>query len=643
MERTRKAATLSRETILRFLEYTPPFSELDRDTLVELADTCRVEFYPARTLILERGKSQVDHLRLIYQGRVKLFLRDNEGELIFQDYRGEGEAIGALAIIRGSLSNLGVVTETDTICILISRQDFLEILQKNARFSQYYLKAITESYVSKALTQLERPRSRITTEGTLYMFHAQVGDVVRRRPVTIPAEENVQQAAILMNQRRVGALLVTGDDGEVLGIVTDRDLRTKVVARAQNYLMPVAEIMSSPVHTVPTHTLCFDALLEMMKRRVHHLGLEKNGKIVGVISGHDLMVLTGSSPLYLVREIVSAQRIEDLYDISLKSPRVVSSLIHEGVKANHITRLITLINDYILERILTLLQEELGPPPVPFCWLLMGSEGRKEQTFRTDQDNGLIYADPADQKQAEQCRNYFRYLGTMAIEHLVACGFPRCRGGIMASNPKWCQPYSTWQRYFDGWINTPQPQEVLNATIFFDFRPGYGELELGRRLRRHLMERLKRQDVFLRYLAKDCLSNQAPIGFFGGFVVETKGPHKNKLDLKHKGLVPFVDFARLKALQSGIPETNTLERFQLLGEGGHLSGDLTRKCIQAYEFQMQLRLEHQQRQHEEGLEPDNWIDPNDLSDLEKRTLKEAFAVIGEIKAHLRDAFRLDLG
>jgi CBS domain-containing protein len=382
-------------------------------------------------------------------------------------------------------------------------------------------------------------------------------------------------------------------------------------------------------------------MLEMMKRRVHHVALEKGGRIVGVFAAHDLMVVQGSSPLSLVREIVGQTKIEGLYELSLKSPRVVRALIYEGAKPGYVTRMITLINDYILDRMLTLLLEELGQPPLPFCWLLMGSEGRKEQTFRTDQDNGLIYQDPGSEAEAKAAREYFALLGSQAIEHLVRCGFPRCKGGIMASNPQWCQPLATWRHYFDRWITTPEPQDVLHATIFFDFRPGWGQMDLGSRLRDHLMRQVKGQEVFLRFLAKDTHAAQLPLtSIFRNFAVEREGPHKDKLDLKTKGLVPFVDFARLLSLRHGVRETNTLERFQMLVEGGNLSQDLHLKVSQAYEFQMQLRLVHQQVMHEEGLEPDNYINPQRLSELERRTLKEALAVISEIKSYLRETFRL---
>lgn len=631
---------LSRDVIRAFLERSPPFHELDPISLDGVVARCGVEQVRKGKTILQRGKTEVTHLRLLYQGRVRVFLKDEQGEVSFEDVRGPGEAIGHLGILRGSLANLNVSAIEDSLFITLDRDDFLRLVRANLSFSNHYLKVLSEGYVIKALQHIERPRSAAGGEGSLYLFSAQVGDIVRRRPVTIHGSETIQQAARLMSERRVGCLLVTDPSERIVGIITDRDLRTKVVAQGFDVTAPVDRIMASPVHSIPTHTVCFDALLEMMKLRVHHLGIEKRGEIVGVLSGHDLMVVQGSSPLFLVRKIQAQRNIEGLYDISLQSPRVVRSLIHEGAKASHVTRMITLINDYILDRLLTLLEETLGTPPVPFCWLLMGSEGRKEQTFRTDQDNGLIYRDPESEAERKAALEYFEVFANEAVTDLVASGFPRCKGGVMASNPKWRQPYSVWQRYFDQWIQTPKPRDVLHATIFFDFRPGYGDRSLGQRLREHLTAQVKGQEVFLRFLARDCLNTPPAISFFRQFNLEKSGPHKNKLDLKTKGITPFVDFARLMSLEAGIQETNTLERFQLLGESGRISEEFQVQASQAYEFQMNLRILHQQAMDEEALEPDNFIDPALLSELDRRTLKDSLTVINDIKALIKDVYRL---
>ena len=630
---------LGRDEILEFLISTPPFDELTYKECVKLSARAQQAYYPAGTTVLTRGKSEITHLALIHTGRVKLLISDEDGVETVFGHREKGQAIGALGILRDSLSNLDVAAVEDTLCLLIAREDFRALTQNYARFSQFYLKVLSESYVGAALTQLRRRRPATADHGSMFLFGAQVGDIVRRKPVVIPRKQSVKDAAEMMTGQRVGSLLVSDDSGEPVGIITDRDLR-KVLSAGLKPSTPVEDIMTAPLRTIPSHTVCFDALLEMMNRRVHHLVVEKNGRITGMLSGHDLMVLQGSSPLNLVREINMVSAMEDLYDLALKSPRVMHGLILEGARPGNITRLITLINDHILDRLLGFLEDEIGPPPVPYCWLLMGSEGRKEQTFKTDQDNGLIYADPAGKEEAAECERYFRALGNEATRHLVNCGFPRCKGDIMASNPKWCQPISVWKKYFDHWITTPEPKDVLHATIFFDFRPGYGQAELGLELRRHLMAHLSGQELFLRFLAKDCMTTPPALGLFKRFSLEKDGPFRNRLDLKTKGLVPFVDFARIMSLRYGVKETNTQERLQAVADGGFISRELYLKLTQAYEIQMVLRLLHQDRQWEDGVELDNYVDPSELSELERNNLKEALSVVGDIRSYLREEFQL---
>ena len=641
---TRKAPpTVPPHKILDFLQRTEPFDKLDPICQHGLAARAQIGFYPQGTKILRAGRSRITHLIVVFDGSIKVFLQAGDGVESFAENRRQGQSVGALGIFRDSLSNLEVEAVEDTVCLEIAREDFLELIRNNARFTQYFLKFISESYVGRALAELrgvmERPAH---SEGSLYLFNAQVGDVVRHRPVVVPEQTSVQRAAEAMTSQRLGYLLVGSGPDQVRGIVTDRDLR-KVVAQGLDLEGPVSTVMSAPVQTINAHTVCFDGLMEMLRRRVHHLALERNGEVVGVLSGHDLMVIQGTSPLQLFKDIENEDQFEELYDLSRRAPLVVRTLIYEGAKPNNITRLITLINDSILERILTLTLKEMGPPPVPFCWLLMGSEGRREQTFRTDQDNGLLYQDPAGEAEAEQCQQYFRALGLTAVEHLVACGFPRCLGGIMASNPDWCQPFSVWAKSFDKWVLTPNPKEVLLSTIFFDFRPGFGEMELGHRLRARLSRQLRGQDVFFRILARDALTTAPPLTMFRNFVLVKKGEHKNKIDLKTNGLVPIVDFARLMSLRHGIEETNTLERLELVADGGFISHELYTNIRQAYEFQMQLRLLHQQRLDEQGLEPHNFIDPDELTEFDQHTLKEAFAVSSEIKSYLKEAFTLNLG
>ncbi|MCW5201168.1 histidine kinase, partial [Desulfobulbus sp. F4] len=263
---------------------------------------------------------------------------------------------------------------------------------------------------------------------------------------------------------------------------------------------------------------------------------------------------------------------------------------------------------------------------------------RREQTFRTDQDNAIIYEDPADAAQAKDCEAYFSRFSRKAIDHLVQCGYPLCPGGIMAVTPKWCQPLSVWKEYFSRWTATPEPEEVLNATIFFDFRAGFGKAALADDLRQHLHLLTKKSELYLFHLARQCLSTKAPLSFFKNFIVEKDGEHKNKLDIKVQGITPFVNFARILALKNSIRETNTLARLHVLAQEKIISGELWNETVDAYEMQMQMRLVHQLNQIEAGAEPDNHIAPADLTDLDRRLLRDAFELIDRLHGVLKNFF-----
>ncbi|MFA7384315.1 MAG: putative nucleotidyltransferase substrate binding domain-containing protein [Desulfurivibrionaceae bacterium] len=630
--------------VLDFLARTLPFNELEENTLRNLAAGCLIDFFPKGTVIFRQDQTQVHHFYIIQQGGVKIYLKDEDGTITLKDFRGEGEYFGALPIIQGTnLANLNVETVEDTFCFLFPKEAFLELIQSSPKVTHYFLRSMSEKLVKTAYAQLRQHKIAPRTDSALFLFSAQVGDIIKGAPETIAETDSVQMAAARMAERHIGSLLVHNQEKKIIGIITDRDLRTKVVAAALDYQTPVGRIMATPLKSIPSHKVCFDAMLQMMHLSIHHLAVEHQGTISGVITTHDIMLLQGTSPLYLFREIVAQRTIEGLYPLAEKIQAVIRTLIEEGAKANNITRMITVLNDHILDRLLTLLVEELGPAPLPFCWLVMGSEGRREQTFMTDQDNALLYAEPKDEAQAELAAAYFKTLGETAIKHLVRCGYPPCPGEIMASNPKWRQSSTGWRGYFDQWLHRPEPLEVMHSTIFFDFRAAYGDATLAEDLRQYLVRNVPQQEIFLLHLAQNALEARPPLSFFRNLIVEKDGEHKNSLDLKKNGLLPFVDFARLFALKHGIPENNTLGRLQILHEDSHLSHELYSETVKAYEFLMQMRLIHQLRMLEQHQSPDNHINPADLSELEKQALKESFEVVRRLQSHIRQEYRLTEG
>ncbi|MDH5298463.1 MAG: cyclic nucleotide-binding domain-containing protein, partial [Desulfobulbaceae bacterium] len=359
--------------VIAFLRQTLPFNTLSSGYLEELARQCLIDFFPKGTLVFEQGVTEVTHFYLIQKGGVRIFLTDEDGEATLKDFRGEGEYFGAVPLLHGTAqANLNVETVEDTFCYLFPKEAFLHLMHTNPRVAQYYLRTMTEKLITSAYTELRQHKVTPRTESALRLVSVPVAEIVKGPPQMVDEATPVQEAAATMSNLHIGSLLVRDRTGAVAGIVTDKDLRTKVVARGLDFSTPVGQIMASPVQSVAGHVVCFDALLTMMSGRIHHLAVTRQEEVIGVVTTHDIMVVQGTSPLYLFREILAQQRIEGLYELSPKVPLIIRSLVEEGAKANNIARMITLLNDHILDRLLAMLVEELGPPPLPFCWLYMG-------------------------------------------------------------------------------------------------------------------------------------------------------------------------------------------------------------------------------------------------------------------------------
>jgi len=627
------------DSIITFLEGTLPFSDLDRPSLIRIARHCLVDFFPAGTRILRRGVTEVDGLYLIQKGAIRLFHED-EGVLV--DIRTDGASLGALSLFNGEKAALDAETVEDTFVIKIPRERFFEATHLNPSISRFYLKSFADTFLSKAFEEMRCKPAAQHEDHDLHVFSNPVGGLISREPVSVPFGLSIQAAAREMIRQNTGSLLFREPSGEICGIITDTDLR-KAMALGLDLQAPAETIMSTPVESVDASAVCFDALLTMMSRNIHHLVVRSHGKVQGVVSSHDIMLLQGRSPMSVFREIASRTTIAGLYPLHDSITPVIRTLVQQGAKAGNITRMIAILNDQIISRLLELMLGELGPPPVRFCLLLMGSEGRREQTFATDQDNALIIDNCGVDFLERAAETYFSAFTERMVGHLINCGFPRCPGDMMASNPAWRGTLNTWKGRFETWVAAPEPQRVLASSVFFDFRGVYGHKDLSENLRQHVTSACAGKDLFLRYLAADCLNARPPLTFFKNFMVEKDGAHRNTLDIKARGLLPFMDFARVMALYHGIRETGTLTRLDLLHQAGHLSRDLYHEAREAFEFLLHARLMHQLEQMEAGKKPDNRIDPASLSALEKRTLREAFGVISALHGVLRETFRLNMG
>jgi CBS domain-containing protein len=628
------------EEVIEFLRKIPPFQFLDDTTLKNITSDLSMEFYPKGTTIQYQDGPTPNYLYIIKKGAVKVFIT-KENEEVFVDYRGEGDLIGYMLIFGGDKARATVTAADDTICYLIKRENIQNLLYSNPDIREFFHKSFLTRYLEKTFKEIQN-KSLVYGGSDKILFTMPVGELASKDIIQASHHITIQEAAQIMADYRISSLILVDEKSIPTGIVTDRDLRDKVVSKGKSSKDPVKDIMSVPHIKSDEKEYCFEAILKMVRNNVHHLLVMKGNKLQGILTNHDLMLIQGTSPLSIVKDIESQNIVDALIPVSKRITNIIGILLSEGAKASITMRIVTEINDRLVKRILEIAEERFGKPPVPYCFFVSGSEGRKEQTFITEQDNAIIYQDPVDSKSAETAQEYFGLFTQFVKDGLIKCGFPPCPSDFMASNPQWCQPLNIWRKYFMNWITTPTSNVARNNITLFDFRAIHGDITLFEWFKDSVLSLIKDNRGFLRYVANIALKHSTPVGFLKSFVVEKSGEHKEELDIKQNGLIPLIDLARLFALEKGVPETSTVERINALRDTHPIVSEYADELIHAFEFIMLLRIKHQFEQVQKGIDIDNLIQPHKLSNLEKRISKETFQLISKVQDLIIDEYTGDM-
>src|SRR5215207_7297029 len=588
-----------------FLARHAPFDVLPDEVLAAIARQCTLRYARRGTVVLEVGQLGVG-LYVVRSGAVDVV--DEGGTLI--ERVDTGSAFGMSSLLEHRPTRFRCVATEDSLLVVIPTRLFESLAREHTAFVTFYT-ATHRDRLTKAIANLQRAASGTTVLGTV------VGELVAREPVTTDVGNTVADAAAAMSRARVSSLLVVDGTG-LCGIVTDRDLRNRVLAAGLDPGRPVREVMTAPVLTVRSDAMAFEALLEMVSRGIHHLPvLDGQEKLLGMITTTDLVRLGNSDPVVLAADIGRQRTLAGVVELAARIPPVLAELVDRDVSAADIGRVTTALRDAVRRRVVALVEEEVGPPPTAYSWVVLGSAAREEESLTADQDHALVL-------EQEGHDDWFARLAARVTDTLEECGSPRCPGDVMATNQRWRLTVDQWRATFARWAREPDAEAVLGVAIFYDMRHLAGDVRLTEEVRRsataHMSPRL------LGHLTAEALRMRPPLGFFRGLVLEKGGDHHETLDLK-RGIAAVVHLARVHALGAGSSTMPTRGRLEAAVAAGVLDTETAADLRDALELMSYRRLRHQVKQLRDGQRPDNRISPGDLTDRQRRHLRDAFAIV----------------
>jgi len=584
---------------LDFIEQIPPFDHLQPADLELVRQALQRVEYESGAVILRQGGAPSSYLNIVRSGSVELRASGQVRQLLEV-----GDMFGFPSMLAQE-APLADVVATEACVIYRIPETLFRTLLERPPFAQYFLRGLSDRLRSAATG--EQP---INAQGLAMPAKYLIG----REPLFVAPDATVQEAAQIMSEAGVSSVLVAADPP---GILTDRDLRRRVLAAGRGPSTPVGEVMSRPLVMLDSDTPVHGAMMRMLEEKIHHLALTEENRIVGLISSTDMLRFQSQDPIFLQRQLNSLHNPAELARYNSEVNGAIEMLNRGGLAAPQIGRIVSTLNDALISRLVQQGEAALGAPPAPYAWIVFGSEGRCEQVVLTDQDNALIYAEASD-----AARDYFGRLADFVVTRLIRAGFPPCPGGYMATN--WCKPLDDWLTLFADWIDRPEPQALMEAGIFFDFRTVHGTLSLEP-LEQQMVS-ARHNGIFLAYLAQAANAFAPPLGFFNR--LRSEGGY---IDLKKGGIAPVVGMARALALAVGSRERSTIERLAAAVAGGSLSREGADNLQGAFEFFLHIRLRTQLAAIRAGETPDNRLLLKSLTAREQRLLKDAFVMVREMQ------------
>lgn len=613
--------------VIKFLKHTLPFQFLSPPDLRSMAAAITVHYMKGGR-VLNMTENSVPVLHIIRRGAFEI--RSSEDHLV--DRISDGECYGISTVVENNPEGFSVVALEDSLVYQISIETFQKLCASNAQFFDFFHQ-----------TRENRLRKLSTSKNEAHSPTMQLNQTIRSlmsdKIVHISKAATVSDAARTMTEHRVSSILIL-ENKQLVGILTDRDLRSRILAEGKSGDLPVADVMTQDPISLDEQSLTIHAQLLMSERNIHHLPIvNTKNEPIGILTATDLLRSQQLSPVLMVSEINRQTTFEPLSEIMSRLPKLVNNLILSEVNGSDIGEIIAAISDSLARQIIKIFITSEGEPPMAFNLLVFGSQARFDQSLGSDQDNALMLA----RKPVADELGYFLRLGKVLADVLNDCGFDYCPGNIMASNIDWLLDRKEWHKKFQKWVAVPSPKSLLNASIFFDIRSIYGDNKPVEALQSDILALAKANKIFQATLTRNAIRRRAPLGFFRDFVLDQTGANKDHLDLKHHGLALINDLARIYALASGSSETATIKRLRDSHRRGVLPMEHAKNLEDGWEFLSELRLKAQQENWQITGNATAFMDPSTLSQLERQHLKSTFKVISQAQDSAQNAFARGLG
>lgn len=618
------------ENKLDFLQKTAPFNTLPLEILHSVTEVLEEVRYTKDKLIYHQDITKMKGVDLIVEGEYESFFYDGNNNKRDLEILQNGKLFGGISVLLNRKKALKtVIAKKGTLVYILPRKHFRELCNAYENFFQFFTDDFGKRMLNEEFAHFyKKPalfeESYIASE---QMYSRKI-EGINYQPLTICTQNTpIFECAIKMAQQKISCLFISNDENKIIGFVTDITLRDRVIAQKIDANNPISQVMDTKTISISKNAYIYEAILLMFTTKSRYLLIENNGEFEGFLSRNRLLSEQAQSPLVFIQSVKSALSTKELKAKWKKVPGIVSQLLGRGVNAEIVNQVITTIADTISNKVIEETINEIGPAPAKFVFIVLGSEGRKEQTLKTDQDNAIIYEDKANE-QRELVRTYFLDFATRVSDKLNEIGFEYCTGDFMAKNPKWTHSLSHWKRNYKEWIEDALPETAIKFSTFFDCRAIYGDLSIMDQLREFVNEELNRpMEKFFVYMAKNALQYEPPLTFFNNIRTQ-KIEEKEVFDIK-RAMTPIVDLVRVHALQNKIfQKENTGERLKALNKLGVFNDTQFHELMQSYYYLMSLRLKRQaQNIIDNNVAPTNYVALSSLTKIEQVTLKEIFKTI----------------